>query len=88
MSISIRHPLEGRPVSFGGGRLDEAAVALVGRKRAPKSSFPTVVAAWLRRVFGPSAPRRDRRSLFHSWAAADLAHRDPALQLQRLNKSR
>jgi hypothetical protein len=94
MSIAIQYPVNGGLIPFERSR--SAAVTDRADKGAG-FRLPAKAGAWLRALVGPrrsvnagrapdprrkrADPDRERRSVFHSWAADDLAHRDVALQL-------
>ena len=93
MSLDIRHPLQGEPVFPNHVALRSAAGS---EAKPPRLARPLSVFG---PIFGPQPPApsqapsriraavRDRRSLFHRWAAADLASRDLAFPLS-LNPAR
>jgi hypothetical protein len=80
MSMPIRHPLKGEPHPESGSLAAPAAGAFA--TRAEKTAGWVLAARdWARRSLGSDRGKREPRSLFQTWAASDLAHRDAASQM-------
>ncbi len=92
MSMTIRHKLKGEPV-FTSGNTDGLEVAAFPQSldETQPSGMIAHTLAWVKQIAGLADvklrrhaaldARRKTRSLFHSWAESDLAHRDVARQI-------